>query len=178
MVNFSRIVAFNNELIKSNTKIKLHKYFLNLHKEHFNHIDISFMNYILSIIPKYDEYCIIHEKLLEYNAITNDRHLDRCFSRFEENKGDYITLNYNQLIELKNSDDYDENGYIYLDNNKIHKDTINQYEDSLKHTIIEENKINTQIIKTIQKFMDKKVYEDRNFQMATLAFELGKLLKE
>jgi hypothetical protein len=84
------INEFNDELVNNLTKIDLFDYFNQIHSKFYKNIDISFMEYFLSIIDKRDEFCIEHDKLIEYGVFNSKRSsdiLDRINSlKLVENK--------------------------------------------------------------------------------------------
>lgn len=52
-------------------KYDLEGFFVILHTKYYNTVDISFMDYFLSLVPKDGEFCVDHEKLQEYGVLNN-----------------------------------------------------------------------------------------------------------
>ena len=50
-----------------------------------NNVDISFMEYFLSLIEKKDEFCVEHQKLIEYGIINDNRsnNIKRCIEDYD-----------------------------------------------------------------------------------------------
>ena len=71
MQNFNTIDEFNTYLSKSLIKYDLNVYFNYIHSKFYNNIDISFMDYFLSLIEHRGEFCVEHTKLKEYGIIEN-----------------------------------------------------------------------------------------------------------
>jgi len=71
MSEFKSIIEFNNFLIERNINVDYNQYFKLVQSRFYPEIDISFMNYFLSLIDHSHEFIIDDIKLLEYNAIDN-----------------------------------------------------------------------------------------------------------
>jgi hypothetical protein len=71
MSEFKSIIEFNNFLIKRNINVDYNQYFKLVQSRFYPEIDISFMDYFLSLIDHSHEFIIDDIKLLEYNAIDN-----------------------------------------------------------------------------------------------------------
>jgi len=65
------IQEFNNNLANTLTKCELNEYFNDIHSKFYNNIDISFMEYFLSLVNKNGEFCVDHMKLKEYGVLNN-----------------------------------------------------------------------------------------------------------
>ena len=93
---FASIIEFNNYISKNLTKYDINVYFTKIHELLNNSTDISFMGYFLSLIDKKDEFCVEHQKLIEYEIIKENKdnsHIKDCITNknyeFKENI-DYI----------------------------------------------------------------------------------------
>ena len=96
MTTFKNINEYNNYLADKLTKYTIDEYFKQIIK-HFNKsIDITFMDYFLTLIEREDEFCVKHDKLIEYGVISerkDNSHIKRCIDSYEfvENI-DYVVL--------------------------------------------------------------------------------------
>ena len=95
------IQEFNNNLVNTLTKCELNEYFNDIHSKFYNNIDISFMEYFLSLVNKNGEFCVDHMKLKEYGVLTTDKSGDilRALNQFDltENE-DYRLRNVAQPV--------------------------------------------------------------------------------
>jgi hypothetical protein len=84
MSEFNNITEFNNYLSNNLKNIKLNEYFSLIQSQFYSELDISFMDYFLELIPKKDEICIEHQKLIEYGIINTNRsnHIKDCIEKF------------------------------------------------------------------------------------------------
>ena len=82
----SSIQEYNNELINSLTKLDLIEYFNYIHSNFYNNIDISFMEYFLSLVNKDNEFCVDGEKIIEYGVITTDNKSNDVLKCLKRNK--------------------------------------------------------------------------------------------
>jgi hypothetical protein len=97
-VEFNNIIEFNDYISNNNIDYDINKYFTKIHEIFNNNVDISFMEYFLSLIEKKDEFCVQHQKLIEYGIIKEKKdnsHIKDCITNknfeFKENI-DYIGL--------------------------------------------------------------------------------------
>lgn len=65
------IEEFNTNLANKLIKYDLNVYFNTIHSKFYKNVDISFMDYFLSLILKKNEFCVDHIKLQEYGVINN-----------------------------------------------------------------------------------------------------------
>jgi hypothetical protein len=80
---FANIIEFNNYLSNNLTKYNINKYFTKIHELFNNNVDISFMDYFLNLIEKKDEFCVKHQKLIEYGIIKEGKdnsHIKDCIT--------------------------------------------------------------------------------------------------
>ena len=80
------IKDYNDNLINQLINIELIDYFKNVHSKYYKHIDISFMDYFLSLCDRDDEFCVEHTKLKEYNVINNinsSTGIIRCLNQYD-----------------------------------------------------------------------------------------------
>lgn len=68
-MKFNNINEFNDYISNNLTKYDIITYFNKIHELFNNNTDISFMEYFLSLIDKNDEFCVEHNKLIEYGII-------------------------------------------------------------------------------------------------------------
>ena len=61
-MEFNNIIEFNDYISKYSSKYDINKYFNKIHELFNNNVDISFMEYFLSLIEKKDEFCVEHQK--------------------------------------------------------------------------------------------------------------------
>ena len=96
----NNIKKYNNHLAKTTVKLNIREYFTNIHQKFYEDIDISFMDYFLSICEHEDIFCVHHDKLKEYGIITEGRSdkIKRCLDQFEMilNK-DYVCLTLSDI---------------------------------------------------------------------------------
>lgn len=92
------IEEFNTNLATKLIKYDLNVYFNTVHSKFYNNVDISFMDYFLSLIPKKNEFCVDHQKLIEFGIIKENKdntNIKNCITNekynFKENI-DYIIL--------------------------------------------------------------------------------------
>ena len=76
MNQFATITEFNTYLSDKLRNVKLNEYFSLIQSQFYPELDISFMDYFLELIPKKDEICIEHQKLIEYGIINTKRSND------------------------------------------------------------------------------------------------------
>jgi hypothetical protein len=117
MSQFATITEFNTYLSDKLRNVKLNEYFSLIQSQFYSELDISFMDYFLELIPKKDEICVEHQKLLEYGIINTKRSndikdcIDKCnaienidFLSFAERsakpKGGRPTINYKLTPKL------------------------------------------------------------------------------
>jgi hypothetical protein len=84
MSQFANIQEFNIYLSDKLRNVKLNEYFKEIQSQFYPELDISFMDYFLELIPKKDEICIEHQKLIEYGIINTKRSNDikDCLEKF------------------------------------------------------------------------------------------------
>jgi uncharacterized protein YoxC len=84
MSQYATIQEFNIYLSDNLKNIKLNEYFNLIQYQFYPELDISFMDYFLELIPKKDEICIEHQKLIEYGIINTKRSNDikDCLEKF------------------------------------------------------------------------------------------------
>ncbi len=78
MTKFNNVIEFNNYLSNNLTKYDINTYFTKIHELFNNNVDISFMGYFLSLIDKKDEFCVEHQKLIEYGIIKERKDGKNC----------------------------------------------------------------------------------------------------
>lgn len=95
------IEEFNTNLANKLIKYDLNVYFYTIHSEFYKNVDISFMDYFLSLISKKNEFCVDHIKLQEYKVINTEKSSDilRALEQFNlvENT-DYLMHNVAQQL--------------------------------------------------------------------------------
>jgi hypothetical protein len=95
----STIQEFNYDLADRLIKYDINDYFKLVHSKYYKNINIEFMEYFLSLIPKKQEFCVEQEKLQEYKVINTDKsnHILRALEKFnlKENE-DYLLPNVGQ----------------------------------------------------------------------------------
>jgi hypothetical protein len=92
---FNNIIEFNDYISKYSSKYDITNYFTKIHELFNNNVDISFMGYFLSLIEKKDEFCVEHQKLIEYGIINSGRTNDikKCIEDYEFKENiDYLVL--------------------------------------------------------------------------------------
>ena len=72
-MKFNNIIEFNNYISDNLSKYDITTYFNKIHEVFNNNVDISFMGYFLSLIDKKDEFCVEHQKLIEYGIIKDNK---------------------------------------------------------------------------------------------------------
>jgi hypothetical protein len=60
-------------LVQNETKLSLEEFFKDIHKRFYPNQDISFMKYFLELTEHEGEFCVHHEKLIEYGIVTSKR---------------------------------------------------------------------------------------------------------
>jgi hypothetical protein len=84
----------------------MNDFFKEIHSKYYNSIDISFMEYFLSLIEKQNEFCIEHIKLQEYkdvNNISTSGVILRCLNSNNLTEGrDFNLSNVGQVREPTN----------------------------------------------------------------------------
>ena len=97
------IEEFNTNLANKLIKYDLNVYFNTIHSKYYKNVDISFMDYFLSLIPKKNEFCVDHIKLQEYGVINNidtSSKILRSLEQFNlEENVDYLLSNVGQQSE-------------------------------------------------------------------------------
>ena len=67
----STIQEYSLTLANKMIKYNIEEYFTNIHNKFYSDLNIEFMAYFLSLIPKKHEFCVEQEKLQEYNVLNN-----------------------------------------------------------------------------------------------------------
>jgi hypothetical protein len=62
---------FIQSLIQQETKMSLEEFFKGIHERFYPAQDISFMNYFLELTKHEGEFCVHHEKLVEYGIMSS-----------------------------------------------------------------------------------------------------------
>ncbi len=75
-MKFNNIIEFNDYISDNLSKYDITTYFNKIHEIFNNNVDISFMEYFLSLIDKKDEFCVEHKKLIEYGIIKENKNKD------------------------------------------------------------------------------------------------------
>jgi hypothetical protein len=85
MSQFATIQEFNIYLSDNLKNVKLNEYFSLIQSQFYPELDISFMDYFLELIPKKNEICIEHQKLIEYGIINTKKsnHIKECIEKFD-----------------------------------------------------------------------------------------------
>lgn len=95
----STIEEYNQDSAERLIKYTLDDYFKYIHSKYFKHINIDFMSYFLSLVPRKNEFCVEHIKLQEYNVLNNIKscNIKDCLQKFNliENVH-YLLLNVQQ----------------------------------------------------------------------------------
>ena len=166
MSQFNNITEFNTNLSNKLIKYDLSIYFNTIHSKFYKNVDISFMDYFLSLIHKKNEFCVDHNKLQEYGVLNNidtSRVIKDCLAKFNliENE-DYLVENvllqlpsgtkYSKeykltpyafklcLIRAKNSKKY-ANYYLMLEEIfYYYREYQNQFQQVIINNISKENK--------------------------------------
>ena len=96
--DINNIHNYNQEIADKLIKYTLEEYFNYIHSSYYNYIDITFMEYFLSLVPRMTEFCVEHQKLVEFEVIkehTDNSIIKGCITNekygFKENV-DYIIL--------------------------------------------------------------------------------------
>ncbi len=69
-------VIFSQGLVDSLTKISLVDFFHAIQSQFYSTQDISFMDFFLELTERENEFCVHHDKLVEYGVMTSDRSND------------------------------------------------------------------------------------------------------
>jgi len=97
---FESVIEYNKYLVDGLCKIELKDYFAKVHELFFNDVDISFMDYFLSICNQEDEFIIPQEKLKEYGVVNNidtSKDIKRCLEHcWLKSDTDYLLGNVAQ----------------------------------------------------------------------------------
>lgn len=190
------IEEFNTNLANKLIKYDLNVYFNTVHYKYYSNVDISFMDYFLSLIPKKNEFYVDHIKLQEYGVInTNNKSSDilRALNQFNLEEGiDYQVRNVAQrlpsgtkyakkykltpyafklcLIRAKNSKKY-ANYYLMLEEIfYYYKEYQNQFHQVIINNISKENKtLNEKIEELLHYAKDtKEELDDLNYKFDDL----------
>jgi hypothetical protein len=96
------IQEFNTNLAEKLIKYDLNVYFNTVHSKYYKNVDISFMDYFLSLISKKGEFCVDHIKLQEYNVLNNIETSSKILRSLEqfnlEENVDYLLSNVGQQL--------------------------------------------------------------------------------
>jgi hypothetical protein len=107
MSKFKSITEFNKFLIVRKINVDYNQYFKLIHSRFYSEIDISFMDYFLSLIDHSNNFIIEDSKLLEYNAINN--------------------LDHDTILELINDNSLIENQDYIISNEDVNLDNKKKY---------------------------------------------------
>jgi len=96
----STIQEYSIELANKMIKYNIEEYFVNIHIKFYNDLNIEFMAYFLSLIPKKNEFCVEQEKLQEYhvlNTVDTSQKILRALEKFNLKENvDYLLANVGQ----------------------------------------------------------------------------------
>jgi len=178
---FESIDDYNNHLVECLYTIKLNEYIPKVHDMFYKDVDISFMEYFLSICDRKNEFIIDQEKLKEYNVITSgsSSKIKRALEQYGMIEGkDYLVDN---VVQQKKRDENrgGSNKKQYMMTQKSFKICLirskNSYkyadyyillEELIKHYIGYERAYNAKIIS-----MNKKVILMKDDKIDTLIQE-------
>lgn len=76
MVAITLIKQYIDNLVNNLHKISLNEFFIEFHKRFCHEKDISFMEYFLELCDHEGEFCVPHNKLIEYGIVTSTRSND------------------------------------------------------------------------------------------------------
>ncbi len=64
-----QIQEYINNNVNNLTKLNMLEFFNHIHTNYYTELDISFMDYFLSLCGKEHEFCVEQEKLTEYGVL-------------------------------------------------------------------------------------------------------------
>lgn len=128
MSQFKSITEFNNFLIEKKINVNFNQYFKLVQSRFYPDIDISFMEYFISLIEHNNEFIIEDSKLLEYNAIDN-LDPDTIINCLNDN---LLIENKDYIISIDNS--LLPNNHDPWDNHKVYILTPNAFKICLMRT--------------------------------------------
>ena len=67
------VQEYIQSLVTQDTKLSLEDFFKDIHSRYYPNQDISFMEYFLELTTQEGEFCVHHEKLIEYGIVTSKR---------------------------------------------------------------------------------------------------------
>ena len=115
MSSFKNISEYNNYLANNLTKYSIEEYFKQIHNLFNKNVDISFMEYFLTLITNKNEFCVEHDKLVKYGIVTerkDNANIKRCIQNknfdFKEDI-DYVILSLN--VEGQDKNKKSQNGH-------------------------------------------------------------------
>ena len=73
MVAIALIKQYINNLVNNSNKISLNEFFIEFHNRFCPEKDISFMEYFLELCDHEGEFCVPHNKLIEYGIVTSNK---------------------------------------------------------------------------------------------------------
>jgi hypothetical protein len=98
--------TFIDNLANNLIKLDMNDFFKEIHSKYYNSIDISFMEYFLSLVEKRNEFCIEHDKLNEYKVLNNISTSGKILRCLESNNliegRDFNLSNVGQVRETTN----------------------------------------------------------------------------
>lgn len=121
----------------------------------------------------YDIYGITPDNMLTMQKIYND------FDNIDKiNKCTMRNINIRELVDLQNRVDnmIRTNKHEFFKSKIASNDKLRDYKDSLEAVMVEENMLNIKLNECIDKFISKKINENKNFQVMTLGRKLLDLL--
>mgnify|MGYP006054903737 FL=1 len=121
----------------------------------------------------YDIYGITPDNMLTMQKIYND------FDNIDKiNKCTMRNINIRELVDLQNRVDnmIRTNKHEFFKSKIASNDKLRDYKDSLEAVMVEESMLNIKLNECIDKFISKKINENKNFQVMTLGRKLLDLL--
>jgi hypothetical protein len=166
--DMSTIQEYSLKLANKMIEYNIKEYFNKIHHKFYSDLNIDFMDYFLSLIPKKHEFCVEQEKLQEYhvlNSVDTSQKILRALEKFNLKENvDYLLANVGQqsetsrgikyskvytltphafklcLIRAKNSFEY-ANYYLMLEEIfYYYKEYQTQYQEAIISNISKDNK--------------------------------------
>ena len=125
---------FNSRLVSSLVRLDFEEYFKEAHVKCFPSIDMSFMDYFLTLAGNPETFVVNQEKLVEYGVITNidsTSSIKRCLQKFE-----FLKENVDYLLDHITQQDRKHGGSnkkVYLLTQDAFKLCLMRSKNSLKY---------------------------------------------
>ncbi len=93
-IKIMKIQEYINNNVNNLTKLDMLEFFKHIHANYYNELDITFMEYFLSLCGKEHEFCVEQEKLIQFGVLSAD------------NKSNHVKRTLTEQLLLVENEDF------------------------------------------------------------------------